>query len=174
MTCCRVCLDIRDEGSRPITRTPRPLLPRKVGISVTYRYPRFYAIVGNRDAVCPATLGPTSWRPGLFWRDNGPIQDCEHRRYEPGPRPRARPGFKISLPSGLEHQDRQTQCGEKPWYSDAPHNNNHTPQGFSRIMAAAKAFGSVTDIENAMWAYRVRLNGADHQWGKDPPKEVVG
>jgi hypothetical protein len=20
----------------------------------------------------------------------------------------------------------------------------------------------------------VRLNGADHQWGKDPPKEVVG
>jgi hypothetical protein len=23
-------------------------------------------------------------------------------------------------------------------------------------------------------AYRVRLNGADHQWGKDPPKEVVG
>ena len=22
--------------------------------------------------------------------------------------------------------------------------------------------------------YRVRLNGADHQWGKDPPKEVVG
>jgi hypothetical protein len=21
--------------------------------------------------------------------------------------------------------------------------------------------------------YRVRLNGADHQWGKDPPKEVV-
>jgi len=24
------------------------------------------------------------------------------------------------------------------------------------------------------WAYRVRLNGADHQWGKDPPKEVVG
>jgi hypothetical protein len=21
---------------------------------------------------------------------------------------------------------------------------------------------------------RVRLNGADHQWGKDPPKEVVG
>ena len=24
------------------------------------------------------------------------------------------------------------------------------------------------------WYYRVRLNGADHQWGKDPPKEVVG
>jgi hypothetical protein len=24
------------------------------------------------------------------------------------------------------------------------------------------------------WDYRVRLNGADHQWGKDPPKEVVG
>jgi len=24
------------------------------------------------------------------------------------------------------------------------------------------------------WGYRVRLNGADHQWGKDPPKEVVG
>jgi hypothetical protein len=24
------------------------------------------------------------------------------------------------------------------------------------------------------WRYRVRLNGADHQWGKDPPKEVVG
>jgi hypothetical protein len=22
--------------------------------------------------------------------------------------------------------------------------------------------------------YRVRLNGEDHQWGKDPPKEVVG
>ena len=22
--------------------------------------------------------------------------------------------------------------------------------------------------------YRVRLNGADHQWGKDPHKEVVG
>jgi hypothetical protein len=22
--------------------------------------------------------------------------------------------------------------------------------------------------------YRVRLNGANHQWGKDPPKEVVG
>jgi hypothetical protein len=22
--------------------------------------------------------------------------------------------------------------------------------------------------------YRVRLKGADHQWGKDPPKEVVG
>ena len=22
--------------------------------------------------------------------------------------------------------------------------------------------------------FRVRLNGADHQWGKDPPKEVVG
>ena len=22
--------------------------------------------------------------------------------------------------------------------------------------------------------YRVRLNGAGHQWGKDPPKEVVG
>jgi hypothetical protein len=22
--------------------------------------------------------------------------------------------------------------------------------------------------------YRVRLNGADHQWGKDPLKEVVG
>jgi hypothetical protein len=26
----------------------------------------------------------------------------------------------------------------------------------------------------AKWRYRVRLNGADHQWGKDPPKEVVG
>jgi hypothetical protein len=25
-----------------------------------------------------------------------------------------------------------------------------------------------------MWAYRVRLNGEDYQWGKDPPKEVVG
>jgi hypothetical protein len=24
------------------------------------------------------------------------------------------------------------------------------------------------------WEYRVRLDGADHQWGKDPPKEVVG
>jgi hypothetical protein len=24
------------------------------------------------------------------------------------------------------------------------------------------------------WAYRVRLNGEDHQWGKDPLKEVVG
>ena len=22
--------------------------------------------------------------------------------------------------------------------------------------------------------YRVRLNGADHQWGKDPLREVVG
>jgi hypothetical protein len=22
--------------------------------------------------------------------------------------------------------------------------------------------------------YRVRLNSANHQWGKDPPKEVVG
>src|SRR6516225_9950625 len=27
------------------------------------------------------------------------------------------------------------------------------------------------DHENGMWRYRVRLNGADHQWGKDPPKE---
>jgi hypothetical protein len=25
-----------------------------------------------------------------------------------------------------------------------------------------------------MWGFWVRLNGADHQWGKDPPKEVVG
>ena len=25
-----------------------------------------------------------------------------------------------------------------------------------------------------LWGSRVRLNGADHQWGKDPPKEVVG
>jgi len=24
------------------------------------------------------------------------------------------------------------------------------------------------------WGYGVRLNGADHQWGKNPPKEVVG
>jgi len=24
------------------------------------------------------------------------------------------------------------------------------------------------------WHFGVRLNGADHQWGKNPPKEVVG
>ena len=24
------------------------------------------------------------------------------------------------------------------------------------------------------WGYRVRLNGEDHQWGKDPLTEVVG
>jgi hypothetical protein len=30
--------------------------------------------------------------------------------------------------------------------------------------------GSVDD----MWGFRVRLNSANHQWGKDPPKEVVG
>jgi hypothetical protein len=29
-------------------------------------------------------------------------------------------------------------------------------------------------VGNDMWGYRVRLNGAGHQWGKDPPKEVVG
>jgi len=31
-------------------------------------------------------------------------------------------------------------------------------------------YGSVDD----RWDCRVRLNGADHQWGKDPLKEVVG
>ena len=29
-------------------------------------------------------------------------------------------------------------------------------------------------IRNDTRRYRVRLNGVDHQWGKDPPKEVVG
>jgi hypothetical protein len=32
--------------------------------------------------------------------------------------------------------------------------------------------------KNDLWPvkrhYRVRLNSANHQWGKDPPKEVVG
>jgi len=27
---------------------------------------------------------------------------------------------------------------------------------------------------NIKLGFRVRLNSADHQWGKDPPKEVVG
>jgi hypothetical protein len=29
-------------------------------------------------------------------------------------------------------------------------------------------------VGHVKWGYRVRLNGADHQWGKDPLKEVVG
>jgi hypothetical protein len=28
------------------------------------------------------------------------------------------------------------------------------------------------ELGNGMWDYRVRLNSANHQWGKDPPKEV--
>jgi hypothetical protein len=32
----------------------------------------------------------------------------------------------------------------------------------------------LTPVVDETRRYRVRLNGADHQWGKDPPKEVVG
>ena len=32
----------------------------------------------------------------------------------------------------------------------------------------------VQQVPSERWRFEVRLNGADHQWGKDPPKEVVG
>ena len=43
----------------------------------------------------------------------------------------------------------------------APRRDRSAASGFRRIR---------TDTRR----YRVRLNGVDHQWGKDPPKEVVG
>jgi len=34
--------------------------------------------------------------------------------------------------------------------------------------------GNIKSLLRRGRGYQVRLNGADHQWGKDPPKEVVG
>ena len=43
--------------------------------------------------------------------------------------------------------------------------------------SAPKIQSSRTGTAAPSWRqrhYRVRLNSANHQWGKDPPKEVVG
>ena len=43
--------------------------------------------------------------------------------------------------------------------------------GYRRLQALLEREGLRVNHKRV---YRVRLNGADHQWGKDPPKEVVG
>jgi len=43
-----------------------------------------------------------------------------------------------------------------------------------KVQPIADAVGVVFRVGNDMWDFRVRPNGAEHQWGKDPPKEVVG
>ena len=56
----------------------------------------------------------------------------------------------------------------------APQTSNIAPQTVSNSrfieIVIVTRFAEVVE----KWEYRVRLNGADHQWGKDPPKEVVG
>jgi hypothetical protein len=43
--------------------------------------------------------------------------------------------------------------------------------GVSEQLAENDAHSSITAGKRGL---RVRLNGADHQWEKDPPMEVVG
>jgi len=49
----------------------------------------------------------------------------------------------------------------------------HSPCG-SRPSDTASDLLLYAPIVAVKWRYRVRLNGADHQWGKEPLKEVVG
>ena len=46
--------------------------------------------------------------------------------------------------------------------------------GAAKRAQPTKAAKALFPIKAAKRRFRVRLNGADHQWGKDPPKEVVG
>jgi hypothetical protein len=50
--------------------------------------------------------------------------------------------------------------------------NDKSRTDWRAVLAARK--GAVFPIANETRGYRVRLNGEDHQWGKDPLKEVVG
>jgi len=62
-------------------------------------------------------------------------------------------------------QKRLVHCQSRIRPVDHWHDDN------TREAFGAEAEGEATSFKRPCG---VRLNGADHQWGKDPPKEVVG
>jgi len=73
----------------------------------------------------------------------------------------------------LQHLHKQAQSAWNGISSEQLLEELRQIQQFVLLTTPSRGL-AVFAVRECKWGYRVRLNGKDHQWGKDPLKEVVG